>query len=924
MKISIISGLLAWSWLLSGWVLSAENPAALTAYEKALGSFQIPLWDRADREFGEFVEKFPDSSKVPEAILLQAQARFEMKRYDLAIELLTNRLPKAGELTDQYHFWIAEAEYARQNYGSAAIAYRKLLDEFPNSPLRLKAALGEAFAYFKTPNYNRTIELLRDENGAFRQSAQSSTNETAVVNGFLLLGEAYFASQKYKETEETLAQLGNRKLTSDAEYQRQYLMAFSALADNRPDQALTFASNAVAVARASAMPVREANALVFQAEIWKDKKPETAIEIYKQVSQIKDISLNQKHRALLDAVNLMVAHNQLTNAIQHLEIYLAQNSTHRTGAEPIRPSDAGFDVLQLTLGELRLKQFYALGGASSTNTSVISAATNLLYEARKHFDAVISITNSLQIGKAYLNRGWSFWEEAKLIGPPVRLAEAQGAFQLAVERLLDPKDQATARFKLADAQFEQADHTNAIKNYSTILEQFAANPEIKTNFFHQALHQIVRAGVEMADFDRAGQALDRLLKEFPSSPLADDALYFFGQSLLAQRRFAEARQRFDQFRAVFPQSDLLAKVELAKARSFVEERDWSAAASEYNQWLSRFATNALRAQAEFDRAWMFYQANQETNALSAFTNFVEKFPSDPLAPLARYWVAEHFYARGEFDTAELHYKLVAKMAPATNPLVHQARLMASKAALLRAPWDAASMLQDLIVDRACPPAIEAEARFVYGDLLLKQAEIQLESNSAQKNSDPPSLAAAIFRFEEALMAFRAIPNRFPTNRLAMLARGKIGNCYLNLAALDTNRFSYKSATNEYFAVVSSPWADVSTRSQAEVGLGIVLEKIAAQSPNDERVFLDRALNHYMNVLMSTRVAVDKGERPDLFWVKQAGEAAGRLAERLGMTREAIGIYERLASELPQLRPKLQPKLETLKRDLAANQLQTRK
>jgi hypothetical protein len=48
----------------------------------------------------------------------------------------------------------------------------------------------------------------------------------------------------------------------------------------------------------------------------------------------------------------------------------------------------------------------------------------------------------------------------------------------------------------------------------------------------------------------------------------------------------------------------------------------------------------------------------------------------------------------------------------------------------------------------------------------------------------------------------------------------------------------------------------------------------------------------------------EGEEADLFWTKEAGLRAGRLAEALDQWPMAKKIYERLRSKLPSLRVKL--------------------
>ena len=65
-----------------------------------------------------------------------------------------------------------------------------------------------------------------------------------------------------------------------------------------------------------------------------------------------------------------------------------------------------------------------------------------------------------------------------------------------------------------------------------------------------------------------------------------------------------------------------------------------------------------------------------------------------------------------------------------------------------------------------------------------------------------------------------------TNELGALARVEIGECDLQLA-------NYDAATNAYAQVFNSPNADISARSQAQIGFGIALEKMAALATGDE-------------------------------------------------------------------------------------------
>src|SRR5437660_76414 len=101
------------------------------AYNTASESFNLTAYAKAEREFGEFVQKFPTSPRVSEAILFQAEARLAQSNYDGAIQLLTGHQKDAGIKADAYAFWLGEAFSRKGDHLGAVQEFEKLLAEFP-------------------------------------------------------------------------------------------------------------------------------------------------------------------------------------------------------------------------------------------------------------------------------------------------------------------------------------------------------------------------------------------------------------------------------------------------------------------------------------------------------------------------------------------------------------------------------------------------------------------------------------------------------------------------------------------------------------------------------------------------------------------------------------------------------------------------
>jgi len=429
-----------------------------------------------------------------------------------------------------------------------------------------------------------------------------------------------------------------------------------------------------------------------------------------------------------------------------------------------------------------------------------------------------------------------------------------------------------------------------------LLDDFTSLPRVRTGLFDQALYQILRASLEIQDMAGANEAMRKILKFYPRSEFADRSLLLVGQNLTVAGNPEDARGIFGEFARRIANSRLLPEVELALVRTYVEEQDWTAAIGKYEEWADRFPTNELRARAEFYRAWAYSQARLETNALALFTNFVVQFPTNELAPQAQYWVASFYYNQNDFVNAQKTFQSIFENTnwPATS-LSYQARMMAGRAAMAGQRWtDAAGKSGHftlLVNDDTCPTNLMAEAFFALGDTFTLWPA----------DPDKPRLQ----RFEEAIKTFNKIPQMDPASPLVPLAWGRIGDCYFQLGAQESK--NYDNATNAYQKVLV-PSAPVTARSKAEVGIGLVLEKLARSKSAPENVsLLKAARDHYLIVLYGTNL--NGSEKPDPFWLREAGFAAVRLAEEQNEWDIAIKIYNRMLAMLPPLRTALEKRIE---------------
>lgn len=854
----------------------AQDSAETRAFKAASSAFDDKIFEKAEREFAQFVQTYPESILLPKAILLQAQAAFQLQKVKSAVDLLTAHSAKAGLLAEEYRYWLAKAHMQSSNYLAAAESFGLLTREFTNSVLLLEASHGEALARFKLKDWPRVITLLQQTNGVFQQAAKVRPNDELVARGHLLLAEALIEQKDYPGAEHTLNRLAERELVPENKWWRQYLLCRTQLANQRPNVALVNTTNLLALAAATGQPRFQAESVVMQGAILEQlNQLPAAVQAYEK-NLAESVPTEYRRQALLKMIELTLPQNKIAEAARTLDDFVAKY-----------PKDKALDVMLLTLGELHLKEHLLGLDTKRTNTAGIPRATNHLQYALAQFDKLIlTLTNSPLLGKAHLNKGLGLWADG-------RIPEGQAAFQLAANLLPHSEDQAVAHFKLADAQFFQKDYSKAVQNYQMVITNYTDVPHVQLTLVDQALYQVLRASLELSDLTEAHEAMQRLLKEHPASLFRDRSMLLVAQGFTLADQPEKARALLMDLLKRIPDSPLRPDGELAIARTFAQQKDWASAIGQYDQWLARFPTNSLRPQGEFNRAWAHYQAGNETNALTLFTNIVAQFPTNELAARAQYWVARYFYDQKDYVNAEINFQ--DKLLLQNTNFVFQAQMMAGRAAVARRSFKDAEKYFTALVNNNTNPVELVEAFFALGDTFTLQA------------ADPGKPTS---KFTEAIKAFTKIPQLYPASPLVPRAWGRIGDCFLQLGDYDKSRDFYKKV------LAPESKADVGARSQAAMGLGHILEMLAQRKPASEApapALLKSALEYYYDIVSGKNLG--DGEKSDPFWFKEAGFAAARLAEELKQWDVALSIYKRLVETLPVLGPALEKKIEKAREKL---------
>jgi TolA-binding protein len=817
---------------------------------RATNAFATGTSSIAEDALGRFVATYTNSLHRTNAILLQAQARIELSNYTGALSLLESAQP--GALAPDFVFWEAKAYYEQGRYTNSIERCNSLITNYPDAPeLPLRATLLEGEAFSKLSQWTNITALFSGSNGVFQMAARSRPSDPVIVNGYFLLGEAFFNQRQYGAAEDVIGKMSTDGLAPNQLWQRQYLLCQVLLQKGEVGEAVAGISNLQGLMNPGGQTV---DTMFLSGDVLaRAGQTNEAIEAYTN-NLATNYSAAANRQAFRKIIALKRQQNEASNTMQWLADFIKQ-----------RPGDPVLDLAYYHLGDLQLRGYFA--PTETATNGPPPPDTNLLSTAMTNLGMVThDFTNSEVIGNAFLDLGWCNWTLKNF-------PAARNHFSLAAGNLSNSVDQAVAIFKLADSDYRETKYAAAANNYERLLQEYAGMEIVTNSLFEPALYQLVQANIQLGDLPGATNAADHLLHWFPTTSAGEKSLLLIGEDLSGRKTdYQMARTVFSELLEKYPNTSLGPEIQLAIARTYEEEGNWTNALESYAamQTNASFPTNLL-AELDYSYALACWHANQESNALAGMTNVVFHYPGDNHAPLAKIWIGNFQFDHHLYAEADLTFQELILRFPNAGTLVWEAGLLEGKAKSKNQDLPgAADEFYRLANDTNAPAQYRTQAFFQRGYTLFQE----FQEGKTNKGALTPAI--------QALEQVAPQTNSAPTNAMAALAAGQLGNCYFALSNYSSAALWYNT---ELLDTNDTP-DDISARGEAEFGLGLIAEQ--QHEPTE-------ALRHYAAILFDPDPA-----HLDPIWLKNAGVQAAAIYEAQTNSAAAIKVYRKVQSVVPSL------------------------
>lgn len=518
---------------------------------------------------------------------------------------------------------------------------------------------------------------------------------------------------------------------------------------------------------------------------------------------------------------------------------------------------------------------------------------------------------NLFLGLAHYHLGQNAKDEAARAD---HLTKAAAALGTVATKFPKSPHAPQALYYTAEAHYAAGRKAEAVKAYEMLVDEHPQSPLVPN-----ALYGLGFALEELGQPADAGTVYDKFLTDFAKHELAADVTFRRGETLLAQKKFAEAKPLFAKAAAIegFPQAD---QAVMQQASCAYELKAYDEAAALYLQVAKQFPESPQTPTAQMNAGKALLLVGKLAESRAALAPLLAAKNVDMAAEAA------HLTARcllREKKPAEATAVVGKALAAAANgKWAPQLMLDQADAAFDQGGDRKAAVAAYLALVKAHPDhALAADARFMaaYASLQAddpKQAQ-SLASDFLKRHAEhvlAPEAAGVLAEsnlllrdFAAAEQQFRDLIARHAEHRDALLWRRRLGYVLLladkhaaaieQLAPLVAETKDADALADVQYWIATSQFKQ-QAYDKALAACEASLDA-APEGRNADRVLLitaesQAALNNFGKAIAAAKRIVDSFPQSPL--VAEAAYRVANYTARSGKPQEAVALYQQMLSQ----------------------------
>lgn len=700
-----------------------------TFYRTGKAAFRDELYDVAEKQFRQLVERHPESKFREESALLWAQCLLRLGRPEEAVKALRTEIeskqpPK--RLADGYVFWLAEALSKDKQFAEAGKSYRELLEKHPRSIHVPQAKYGLAWALVRTQQFKPALELF-GELAASRDRAQQPLAMTARLD----MGQVYLEQQEFDAAISIFRPIAEKVPPDSFSPVARYWLGMTSYAQKRYDEALAYLQPVTTWTKLTpSWVIGEAWFSIGWTYWHKEEYEKSALAFDEAFKLLGDEK--KKRESAIQYGQCYLRLGQIETSLERMREFIRKN-----------PKDSLAPVMQLAIADILFSQ------------------KRWEEAAREYSRFLTDHPEHSSQGAGFYGWGWCLFEQRNYEG-------AIQAFQKAAATASDAAVAAEAHYKIGDAYYALRQFDKSSEAYQTLIGKFP-----QSSLTERAVFQVIQAQLNLGNISAAQATLQKLVEQFPASQFRDDAYLQIALAYVNQGFYTAAREVYQSFLTRHSDSPLVGKAMLDLGQSYYLEGAYPEAIEQFNKvaLANPPLPGDLVPLAKYYRARCLYQMNESAQAVKEFTELIEKHKGASVTPEVQFRIGEFFYNQRNYPEAQRQFDLLHQNFP-QSPFADVALYWAGRAAYSRHGYNDATAFFEKLLKNYPQSRWRPDARFWQGDAMIEQGGDQGYAN--------------------ALLVFDQLIRDHRDSDLVVDAWGRKGDCQFTLKRYQEAITSYQN------------------------------------------------------------------------------------------------------------------------------------
>lgn len=217
---------------------------------------------------------------------------------------------------------------------------------------------------------------------------------------------------------------------------------------------------------------------------------------------------------------------------------------------------------------------------------------------------------------------------------------------------------ASNEFELGKIYYNQKKYPEALDSFEKFVKEYPSSPLVP-----EAIYYTGRTYYRLQYYTQAIKTWEELLGSHREHKLAPEAAMRIADTYFRAQKYPEAVTAYRRIVKDYPSSDEVKHSALRIAQSLYNARDDKGAIEEFGKFMVAYSKDPLAEDALEGIVMASYRLGEKKTAgdvdiVGIFRKFLEKFPQSPLAGDAQYHIAEQFYEKKEFVKAAQEFRKV--------------------------------------------------------------------------------------------------------------------------------------------------------------------------------------------------------------------------------------------------------------------------